>query len=181
MRLVTELNVHSSCFKHHHPSFLYQCLNIYLISLCFAFIHKHCFQYMYITLLLMCTCNVCLLKTGHHFLDERSMFGLPLTFIIISSHIAFSTFFSPPCGVQMTDSQRAADICQRYCQDMGISYFRINVPLDKKVNTIIRDVEVVVEILVKARQHLQDSPQLRELALRLDDLATSAKKVHDML
>ena len=81
----------------------------------------------------------------------------------------------------MTDSQRAADVCQRYCQDMGISYFRINVPLDKKVDTIIRDVEVVVEILVKARQHLQDSPQLRELALRLDDLATSAQKVHDML
>ena len=82
---------------------------------------------------------------------------------------------------QVADSQYAADVCQRYCQDVGIPYFRINVPLDKKVNTVIRDVEICVEVLLKARQHLQDSPQLRELALRLDDLATSVHKVHNML
>ena len=95
--------------------------------------------------------------------------------------MSFPTFFSPPCGVQITESQRTADICQRYCQDMGIPYFRINVPLDKKVNVVIKDVEMVVEILLNARQHLQDSPQLSELALRLNDLATAAKKVHSIL
>ena len=82
---------------------------------------------------------------------------------------------------QVADSQCAADVCQRYCQDMGIPYFRINVPLDKKVDMVIKDVEMCVEVLLKARQHLQDSPQLRELVLRLDDLATSAQKVHNML
>ena len=82
---------------------------------------------------------------------------------------------------QVADSQCAADVCQRYCQDMGIPYFRINVPLDKKVDMVIKDVEMCVEVLLKARQHLQDSPQLRELVLRLDDLATSAQKVQDML
>ena len=82
---------------------------------------------------------------------------------------------------QVTDSQCAADVCQRYCQDMGIPYFRINVPLDKKVDMVIKDVEMCVEVLLKARQHLQDSPQLMELALCLDDLATSAQKVHNML
>jgi len=64
---------------------------------------------------------------------------------------------------------------------MGIPYFRINVPLDKKVDMVIRDVEMCVEVLLKARQHLQDSPQLMELAVSVDDLATSAQKMHDML
>ena len=92
--------------------------------------------------------------------------------------MAFPTSSSP---AQVTESQRTADACQRYCQDMGISYFRINVPLDKTVSMVIRDVEMIVEVLLKARQHLQDSPQMRELALRLNDLATAAQKVHDML
>ena len=62
----------------------------------------------------------------------------------------------------MTETERAADACQSYCQEMGISYFRFNIPLEKKVEMVIQDVESVVELLLRARQYMQDSPQLRE-------------------
>ena len=81
----------------------------------------------------------------------------------------------------MTETERAADACQSYCQEMGISYFRFNIPLEKKVEMIIRDVESVVGLLLRARQYMQDSPQLRELAFWFDDLALTAQKVLDAL
>ena len=82
---------------------------------------------------------------------------------------------------QMTETERAADSCQSYCQEMGISYFRFNIPLEKKVEMVIQDVEGVVELLLRAREYMQDNPQLRELALRFDDLALTAHKVLNML
>ena len=46
---------------------------------------------------------------------------------------------------------------------------------------VIQDVENVVGLLLRARQYMQDSPQLRELALRFDDLALTAQKLIDVL
>jgi len=82
---------------------------------------------------------------------------------------------------QLTESQRATDMCQSYCNDMDIPYFRFNVPFDKEVSSVIKHTESVVELLLKTRQHLQDSPQLRELVLQLHDLAANGQKLQDIL
>ena len=81
----------------------------------------------------------------------------------------------------MTETERASNACQSYCQETGISYFRFNIPLEKKVEMVIQDVESVVELLLRARQYMQDSPQLRELAFRFDHLALTANKLIDVL
>jgi len=49
------------------------------------------------------------------------------------------------------------------------------------VEMVIQDVEGVVELLLRARQYMQDSPQLRELAFRFEDLALTAQKLIDVL
>ena len=81
----------------------------------------------------------------------------------------------------MTETEQASNACRSYCQETGISYFRFNIPLEKKVEMVIQDVESVVGLLLRARQYMQDSPQLRELALRFDDLALTAQKLIDVL
>jgi len=91
-----------------------------------------------------------------------------------------SSFLHAVVG-QLTESQRATDMCQSYCNDMGIPYFRFNVPFDKEVSSVIKHTESVVELLLKTRQHLQDSPQLRELVLQLHDLAANGQKLQDIL
>ena len=97
-----------------------------------------------------------------------------------STIIPFSSLLHALVG-QLTESERATNMCQSYCKDMGIPYFRFNVPLDKKVGTVIKHADGVVELLLKTRQYMQDSPQLRELVLQLHDLAATGKKLNNML
>ena len=72
-------------------------------------------------------------------------------------------------------------MCQSYCNDMGIPYFRFNMPLDKEVGPVIKHADGVVDLLLKTRQYLQDNPQLRELVLQLHDLAANGQKLTDIL
>ena len=105
---------------------------------------------------------------------------MPLTSTLLNY---YSLLFIPPCHAvvgQLTESERATDTCQSYCKDMGIPYFRFNVSLDKKVGTVIKHADGAVELLLKARQHLQDSPQLRELVLQLHDLAANGQQLRDI-
>ena len=94
--------------------------------------------------------------------------------------VPFSSLLHAVVG-QLTESEEATDMCQSYCKDMGIPYFRFNVPLDKIVSSVIKHADGVVELLLKTRQYMQDSPQLRELVLQLHDLAATGKKLNDML
>ena len=82
---------------------------------------------------------------------------------------------------QLTESERATNMCQMFCKGMGIPYFRFDVPLDEKVSGIIRHADGVVELLLKTRQYMQDSPQLREMVLQLHDIAANGLKLNDIL
>ena len=94
---------------------------------------------------------------------------LRFVFVTLVEYLYFPPCNFFPCHIvfaQMTETEWAADACHSYCQEMGISYSRFNIPLEKKVEMVTQDVENVVELLLWARQYMQDSPQLREFAFR---------------
>ena len=94
--------------------------------------------------------------------------------------VPFSSLLHAVVG-QLTESEEATDMCQSYCNDMGIPYFWFNVPLDKKVGSVIKHADGVVELLLKTRQYVQDSSQLREMVLQLHDMAATGMEMNDML
>ena len=82
---------------------------------------------------------------------------------------------------QLTQSEGAAMECRAYCQQLDILYLRLDISLDKSLDMFISSLNDLVDMILKAKLHFRDSPDIREMAIMLNSLAKNAEKANESI